>query len=267
DEPIAHPHAHWMSGDAKYMATPNVNLYNASIVDIKKGTFRHDVTGEFPIATGMDPASTKAYMADFLGATISCVTLAPKGKACVGDDGQKEHGKLIDLWDNYNMIDGPTGGWGGLPIQIAVSPDDSGGLVANTLSSQLGVFDPKTDKMVGYLPCDAGCHGINYGAKKGGGYYAYVSSKFANVLSVIDIDPNGDGNPADAAVVGRILTNADSATQVDDQVIDYAGMGGQGVLPIPLAYEGWVEHAPKNAINNQLTCKQRNPVKFAKVCK
>jgi hypothetical protein len=256
-----------MSGDAKYMATPNVNLYNASIVDIKKGTFRHDVTGEFPIATGMDPASTKAYMADFLGATISCVTLAPKGKACVGDDGQKEHGKLIDLWDNYNMIDGPTGGWGGLPIQIAVSPDDSGGLVANTLSSQLGVFDPKTDKMVGYLPCDAGCHGINYGAKKGGGYYAYVSSKFANVLSVIDIDPNGDGNPADAAVVGRILTNADSATQVDDQVIDYAGMGGQGVLPVPIAYEGWVEHAPKNAINNQLTCKQRNPVKFAKVCK
>jgi DNA-binding beta-propeller fold protein YncE len=267
DEPIAHPHAHWMSGDAKWMATPNVNLYNASIVDIKKGTFRHDVTGEFPIATAMDPASTKTYMADFLGATVSCITLAPKGKACVGDDGQKVHGKLIDLWDNYDMAKGPSGGFGGLPIQIAVSPDDSGGLVANTLSSQLGVFDPKTDKVVGWLECGPGCHGVNFGAKKGGGYYAYVTSKFMNVLEVIDIDPNGDGNPADAAVVGRILTTADSATQVDDQVTDYAGMGGQGVMTVPLAYEGWVERVPHNAINNQLTCRQRNPLKFAKVCK
>jgi DNA-binding beta-propeller fold protein YncE len=265
DEPIAHPHAHWMSGNAKWMVTPNVNLYNASKVDIKKGTFTHERTGEFPIATGMNPQSTKAYIADFLGATISCVSL--EKPACLGDNGSKQKYSTMDLWDHYNLMDGPNGGWGGLPIQIAVSPDDSGGLVANTLSSQLGVFDPKTDKVVGYLPCDAGCHGVNYGAKKGGGYYAYVTSKFANVISVIDIDPNGDGNPADAAVVGRILTNADSATAVDDQVTDYAGMGGQGVLPIPLAYEGWVEHAPKNAVNNQLTCRQRNPLKYQKVCK
>jgi len=244
DEPIAHPHAHWMSGDAKWIGHPNVNLYNASIVDIKKGTFRHDVTGEFPIATGMDAASTPRRTWRTSSAPPSPASAwPPRARACVGDDGQKEHGKLIDLWDNYNMMDGPTGGWGGLPIQIAVSPDNSGGLVANTLSSQLGVFDPKTDKIVGYLPCDPGCHGVNFGAKKGGGYYAYVTSKFANVLNVIDIDPNGDGNPSDAAVVGRIITDADAATAVDDQVVDYAGMGGQGIMTVPLAYEGWVEHA------------------------
>jgi len=264
DEPIAHPHAHWMTGDAKYMMTPNVNLYNASIVDIKKGTFRHEETGEFPIATGGDAASTKTYMADFLGATISCISL--EKPACVADDGSKVHYKKIDLWDNYNIQSGPTGGFGGLPIQIAVSPDNSGGLVANTLSSQLGVWDPKTDKITGWLPCEAGCHGVNFGAKKGGGYYAYVTSKFANVIHVIDLDPDHTGNPAGAKVVGTILTNADSGTAVDDTVTDFAGMGGQGVMTVPLAYEGWVEHAPKNAINDELTCRQRHPLLTYKGC-
>ena len=44
-------------------------------------------------------------------------------------------------------------------------------------------------------------------------------------------------------------------------------MGGMGVLPIPLAYEGWVQQVPSNAVNDQLTCRQRNPVAFATVCK
>ncbi len=256
-----------MSGDAKYMATPNVNLYNASIVTIKTGKFRHEKTGEFPIATGMDAASTKAYMADFLGATMSCITLAPTGKACTADNGKKVHYKKIDLWENYNPISGGTGHFGGLPIQVALAPDNSGALGANTFSSNLTVFDPKTDKVVAWLPCDAGCHGVNFGAKKGGGYYGYVTSKFANIVQVVDIDPNADGNPEDAEIVGRILTNATDATATDDQVVEFAGMGGQGVMTVPLAYEGWVQKAPKNATNNQLTCKQRNPVKFKKMCK
>ena len=262
-EKIAHPHAHWMSGNAKWMAAPNVNLYNASIVDIKKGTFRHEKTGEFPIATGMDSGGTKSYMADFLGASLSCISNDPKINACVSDSGAKVHYKKVDLWKDYNPITGATGDFGGLPIQVAVAPDNSGGMMANTLSSNLTVFDPKTDKIVAWLPCEAGCHGVNFGAKKGGGYYGYVTSKFANVLTVVDIDPNSDGDASDAAVVGRILTNATSETAVDDQVVDYAGMGGQGVMTVPLAYDGWVQRAPKNATNNQLTMKQRNPLKYA----
>jgi plastocyanin len=264
NEKIAHPHAHWMSGNAKYMAAPNVNLYNATIVDIPTGKWRHEKTGEFPIATGMDSGGTKTYMSDFLGASLSCISNAgPSAKACVADNGQKVHYKKIDLWKNYNPVSGASGDFGGLSIQNAVAPDNSGGIIANTLSSNLTIFDPKTDQITGWLPCDAGCHGVNFGAKKGGGYYAYVTSKFANVLQIVDVDPNADGNPADAAVVGRILTNATSETAVDDQVVDFAGMGGQGVMTVPLAYDGWVQRAPKNAINNQLTTKQRNPLKYA----
>jgi DNA-binding beta-propeller fold protein YncE len=265
DEVVAHPHAHWMSGNAKWMATPNVNLYNASLVNIKKGTFVHKPTGEFPIATGMNPAGTKTYMADFLGASITC--FSNEKAACVADNGSKVDNKTIDLWGDYDPISGSGGApFGGLGIQIAVAPDNSGVVNANTLTSNLTILDPKTDKIVAWLPCHAGCHGVNFGAKKGGGYYAYVTSKFANVIEVVDIDPNGDGSPADAAIVGQLLTDATSSTVTDDTVTGYSGMGGQGVLPIPLAYEGWVEHAPKNATNRQLTCKQRFPVTFKAKC-
>lgn len=264
DEKVAHPHAHWMSGDAKWMATPNVNLYNASLVDIKKGTFKHKPTGEFPIATGMNPRGTKTYMADFLGATMSCFSNV--GKQCVADNGRKVANKRIDLWKNYDPVKGASGDFGGLPIQVAVSPDNAGGVMANTLTSKLTVFDPKTDKITGWLDCDAGCHGVNFGAKKGGGYYAYITNKFANVIQVVDVDPDGNGSPADAAVVGKLLADADAGTDVDDEVADFNGFGGQGVMTVPLAYEGWVQRAPRNAVNNQLTCAQRNPVAFRSKC-
>ncbi|WP_175483056.1 cupredoxin domain-containing protein [Actinokineospora iranica] len=262
-EKIAHPHAHWMTGDAKIMATPNVNLYNATMVDIPTGNIRHEKTGELPIATGMTPTGDKTYMADFLGATVSCIS--NYDDACV-DGGTKSKYKSIDLWSSYDAVAGASGPFGGLPIQLPVAPDNSALLVANTLTSNITVIDPKTDEIVKWLPCDAGCHGINFGAKKGGGYYAYVSSKFANALSVVDTDPNGDGNPEDAAVVGKFVLDGGAGTKNDGTITKWPGFGGQGVLPIPLAYEGWVQRVPSNKVNDQLTCKQRNPVAFATKC-
>ena len=40
----------------------------------------------------------------------------------------------------------------------------------------------------------------------------------------------------------------------------FAGMGGQGVLPIPLVYNGWVQRLPQSW-KNLLTQKQLNPIK------
>ena len=37
-------------------------------------------------------------------------------------------------------------------------------------------------------------------------------------------------------------------------------MGGQGVLPIPLVYNGWVQNVPNKGSFNQLTCEQRHPI-------
>ncbi|MFB5615406.1 MAG: hypothetical protein ACE5RI_10025, partial [Candidatus Nitrosomaritimum yanchengensis] len=79
------------------------------------------------------------------------------------------------------------------------------------------------------------------GAKEGGGYYAYVTSKFSNSLTVVDPDPDGDVDTHDAAVVGRILLK-DRGADNDDPIIGYDGMGGQGVLAIPNVYDGWIQN-------------------------
>ncbi len=61
------------------------------------------------------------------------------------------------------------------------------------------------DRLVRSIACDPGCHGVNFGAKKGGGYYAYVTSKFANRLIVLDYDPNNDGDVNDAVIAGIVV--------------------------------------------------------------
>ncbi len=114
--------------------------------------------------------------------------------------------------------------------------------------------------VVKMLPCDAGCHGVQIGAKNGGGYYAYVASKFSNTLLVVDADPDLDGNPADAAVVGRILLSAAPDTAVDDRIVGNFGMGGQGVLAIPVVYNGWVQNLPQ-VWKARLTPAHINPIR------
>jgi YVTN family beta-propeller protein len=253
-----HPHAFWLSGDGKTTVTPNVNPYDASVVDNDTGTYRKEPTGELPIASSMTPDQSKFYMADFLGASVSCVSLAED--ACV-KEGKKVHNASIDLWENYDPVTGRNGDkpWGGLTIQLPVSPDGKAMLAANTLSASVSVIDPKTDKVVKQLSCNAGCHGINFGAKKGGGYYAYVSNKFSNAAQVIDIDPNGDGDISDAAIAGQLVLEPTSVTKLDGSLTGEAGFGGQGVLAIPLVYNGWSQQVPAGW-REKLTPEQLNPI-------
>jgi YVTN family beta-propeller protein len=255
---VRHPHAHWTSHDGKTVITPNTLTNNASVVDMDSGAVKTEQTGQLPIATSMTPDSAKAYTADFLGQSVTCISL--KENAC-DEDGKKVHSKRIDLWENYSPQDGPVKGkpFGGLMIQLPVSPDGKALLGANVISQTVTVIDPKTDKVVKDLKCTAGCHGINFGAKKGGGYYAYVSNKFSNVIQVIDIDPNMDGNVADAAVVGQKTLDATPNTQVDGTITGQSGMGGQGVLPIPLVYNGWAQQN-RGEWAAKLTPEQLDPI-------
>ena len=253
-----HPHAHWTSADGNTVITPNVLTNNASVIDMPSGKVKTEPTGQFPIASSMTPDSAKAYTADFTGESISCISLA--ANACADGD-KKVHSKQIDLWENYNPLTGPKEGrpFGGLMIQLPVSPDGKALLGANVLSQTVTVVDPKTDKVVKDLPCTAGCHGINFGAKKGGGYYGYVSNKFSNVAQIIDFDPNGDGNIADAMVAGQVTLNPTPETKMDGSITDKAGMGGQGVLPVPLVYNGWAQQN-QGEWRKKLTCEQLNPI-------
>jgi DNA-binding beta-propeller fold protein YncE len=205
--------------------------------------------GSHPIATGMMPDASKYYVANFLDNNITVI--------------ETRTGNVlgtIDLLKNYDPITGAiTGPVGGLPIQTPVSPDGKYMVTANTLTATIVITDTKTDQLVAMLPGEPGAHGVQFGAKKGGGYYAYVANKFANALTVVDADPNVDGDFGDARIAGRVLLTANAATASDDRVVAYPGMGGQGVLAIPVPYNGWVQRLPQSW-KDQLTPAQINPI-------
>lgn len=243
------PHAHWMGHDGHTMVTPNAFTADSSVFDFPSDSLVAVVpVGSHPIATGMMPDDSKYYVANFLDSTLSVIDL-PAGSVL----------KTINLLANYDPISGAISGpVGGLPIQTPVSPDGGYMVTANTLTASITIVDTATDEVVAMLPCDAGCHGVQFGAKKGGGYYAYVSSKFSNSLTIVDADPNNDGDGSDAMIAGRVALVASSSTARDDRITGHAGMGGQGVLAIPVVYNGWVQNLP-SVWKNQLTASQQNP--------
>src|SRR5215510_12703413 len=182
----------------------------------------------------MMPDASKYYVANLLDSTITVIDMNTQSVI-----------KNINLIANYNPVTGAiTGPVGALPIQTPVSPKGKSMVTANTLTGTILVTNTQTDEVVAMLGCDPGCHGVQYGAKQGGGYYAYVSSKFSNRLLVVDPDPNGDGNPSDAAIAGSVAMFAGPGPIKDATIIGNRGMGGQGILPIPVAYNGWVQNLP-----------------------
>lgn len=250
------PHAHWMGHDGRLMVTPN-----AFSADSTQYSFAGDVVeailpaGALPIATGMTPDSKFTYVASLLDSTITVIDTQTKAVV-----------KTINLLERYDPLGGcPTSEFyqqlpgkdclhvGALPIQTPVSPDGKSMVTANTLTGTITVVDTTTNTVVKTLLCDPGCHGVQYGAKKGGGYYAYVSSKFSNALIVVGFNANGDAASAD--IVGRILLTSVGTTAADDTITGNRGMGGQGVLPIPLVYNGWVQNLP-SSWKSQLKCSQ-----------
>lgn len=245
----SHPHGHWMSADDRYMVTPDEFTGTATIYDMMEDKITGKVkTGHSPIAVGMTPDGKKSYVADFFDSTISVIDTA-NGTLL----------KTINLLENYDPLSGNVSGpMGLLPIQTPVSPDGQYMVTANTGSGTISIVDTETDEFIKELPCSAGCHGANFGAKKDGGYYAYVTSSFSNDLVIVDGDPNNDGDPSDAEIAGRIDLTRSSDILMDDTVNALPGTGGMGVLPIPVVYNGYVQNLPEEW-KSQLTAKQQDP--------
>ncbi len=252
-----------MSHDGNMMVAPNPDTENTTVYTFKSHTGKTTGVGHFPIATGMMPDSKKYYVANFLDSKISVITISD-GVPTVQSEINLLNLSITDTIDPkkftylpvYNTLCASAAVCapiGGLPIQIPVSPDGKYAIVANTMAAKILVIDTKTDTVVAKLDCDAGCHGVQFGAKHGGGYYAYVSSKFSNRMIVVD--PKGG---YDAAIVGSVLLTATGTTAIDGTVSKYAGMGGQGVLPIPLVYNGWVQNLPEEWAE-KLTTHQKHP--------
>jgi len=259
-----HPHGHWMNADV--MVTPNELTGTSSIHEFDSSSNTIISSSELfalssndlgaPIATGMHPSGDKYYVANFLDQTVTCVSIDVP--ACVDGINQVAVKPIVLISGIPNLLTlgdlAPiqTGPAGLLPIQTPISPDGRY-VVTATLLPSITLIDTTTDEMVLSLACDAGCHGVNFGANVNGGYNAYVSSKFSNALIVFDpveavaadADNNGILNATESAgIVGRVLlttSNAVPSAIIDDSVTALDGMGGQGVLAIPNPYDGWIE--------------------------
>lgn len=253
------PHAHWMGSDGQSMATPNSNTNDSTLFHFGNNVIMgKNPTGTLPIAAGMMPDSSKYYVSNYLSHTTS-VMCGPVNIIAGCIPGKKIKDIPLLLNGNYDVATGPNGKpIGALPIQTPVSPDGKFVITGNTLTGTITIIDTATDALVKMIPCDPGCHGVNFGAKKNGGYYAYITSKFANRLIVLDYDPNNDGKVDDAVIAGAVVLANDSAPN-DAAIIGNRGQGGQGILPVPNVYNGWVQQLP-NSYKVQLTPAQQNPI-------
>jgi hypothetical protein len=220
-------------------------------------------SGEHPVAGVFTNDSKRGYISNLLSHDIICYST--EEPACPDGNGGIVESSKIDLIQNYNRITGEsTGPYALAPIQLPISPDDEYMLIVGTFTSNVLVIDMNSHKIVKSLPCAPGCHGINFGIKKGGGWYGYVSIKYANRVMVVDGDPNNDGDPSDAEIAGNLYAGTVPGIQSDDSSEgDYTdGQGGNGVFAYPVAYNGWVQTMP-DSWKAQMTCRQREPLSKA----
>ena len=250
-----HPHGHWLTcGLGDRTIVPNVfkglgPAGSVSVIDTASGNvlkeFRQNPNDPLtapllmPIAVGECHVHGvhKAYVANLVSGKVTVInvdtrTILGNIPVTLAPDGQK--GLNI-----FHTLQGP--------IQTPVSPDEKWAATAvfsltnvnrppTNSADHVAIIDTTTDRVVAFVPTPAGTHGVNWGAKKGGGYYAYVTNQHANVLTVIDPDPNKDGNGADASAVGTILlANGSNGAGATD------GTGGQGVKPLPMTHDGWIQ--------------------------
>src|SRR5436190_1519337 len=220
-----HPHGHWLTcGTGDRTIVPNVfkgigPAGSISIMDTASGAILREFEQNpsdpltapllMPIAVGECHVNgvAKAYVANLVSGKVTAInvdtqTILGNIPVTLAPDGQTG----LDIFHTLQA-----------PIQTPVSPNERWAATAvlsltnvdrppTGSADHVAIIDTTTDQVVAFVPTPAGTHGVNWGAKLGGGYYAYVTNQHANVLTIIDPDPNGDDNGADAAVVGDHLT-------------------------------------------------------------
>jgi hypothetical protein len=140
-----------------------------------------------PLAVGVTPDGKKAYRSNGLDATLDVLDLTSLEvtKSIPLSDGTPGPAEFPGAFDEVSLIYLLR-----VPIQTPVSPD--GRYVLTAVLNLFGpgvvkVIDTATDTVAETLACEPGCHGANFGAKQGGGYYGYVTSQYANALQVFDV--------------------------------------------------------------------------------
>ena len=108
------PHAHWMGFDGHTMVTPNANVNDSTLYDFVTDTVTaKNATGALPIAAALMPDSSKYYVSNYLGHSVSVMNGVGPNRA---DPNLPEGAKITDinLLQNYHadtgVIDPGTNG-------------------------------------------------------------------------------------------------------------------------------------------------------------
>jgi DNA-binding beta-propeller fold protein YncE len=250
-----HPHGHWLTcGDGHITVVPNVFKGvglkgSVSFLDTLSGAVIQEISYSasdplrkallMPLAVGechVDDVH-KAYVANAVSGYVSVFdvasrTLTKNLPVTLTPDNQTGFDLTHTLQVPIQTPVSPDGKW----VATAVLSLTTAARSATGSADHVAIIDARTDQILKRIGTPGGTHGINWGARQGGGYYAYVTSQFSNVLTVIDPDPDGDDDGSDAAIVGRIrLANGSAGAGVTD------GTGGQGVKPLPMVHDGWIQ--------------------------
>ena len=278
-----HPHGQWITADGSKILIPNVfqdGLFGSvTIMDTESGDIIREIQATdadggnllLPVAVGIAGSHT-GYISNIATGTVSVLDFSTNtivNNIKVACFNPSDSGKCLTAADQSGIVLETLK----LPIQTPPSPDGKWvatavfSLASHTNPDTIAIIDTQANggqgALVAELDCPAGCHGVNWGARDGGGYYAYVTSQHANILTIVDPDPNSDDVGTDAAIVAQVVL-ANGSNGVTD------GTGGQGILPLPLVKDGWIQDTV-NACDdgdcssevddwiNQLTSSQKDP--------
>lgn len=159
------PHGVWTDKSGKILVAALTLSDSAGIVDTTTDRVVAELpVGKLPLAASVNSAGTKAYIPSALDGTIT----------------------IIDL--RSRQVSGVIRDVGSGLIQVPFTPDDRWAVQAISGAGEVAIIDAQTDQIVKRIKTHLGAHGVVFGLKEGGGWYAYVSHKFSDVLSIIDMD-------------------------------------------------------------------------------
>lgn len=164
------PHGIWYAPGR--LVTANSIDATFSIVDTQTMTeLARLPTGMLPLGAGADSTATYASAGNYVDASVS----------------------LYDLQNLAWIRDIPLPG---SAVQAPFTPDDHKIVVANgqgvsvvdvAKAADPVLFPDPEDAIDATIPTGRGAHGVAFGRKAGGGMYAYVTHKFENYVSVVDL--------------------------------------------------------------------------------
>jgi DNA-binding beta-propeller fold protein YncE len=191
------PHGIWYGGGI--IMTSNSLDNTASFLDARSlselGTLD---AGLYPLGAGITTDGSKGYTGNCLDGTVSVFDVNAMVKI-----------KDIDI--------------GGCPVQAPITPDDMYVVVPN--GPYTTVIEVATDEVLAQFYTGKGAHGATFSRKSDdSGWLAYVTNKFADHISVIDLS-----DMTHAGDVPLELTTEDNQT-----IFGLANTGGQGIMANPL---------------------------------